>query len=497
MQRSNRIAALCIVGALAGGSIAGCASQPGIAGRGAQERGGVEVHGTSSGARALLAASSDTEQDFRKIINIAKAKVFPAVVFIRCVQQNLSGGERATQQVAGSGVIISDQGEVLTNWHVVDKAMEVRCLLYNGESYEAKVVGTDKDVDLALLKLAKPLGDGAEAPATRPATKPFPFASLGDSARLQEGDFVMAMGAPWGLSRSVSLGIISCTNRFLPSTSEYSIWLQTDAAISPGNSGGPLVNTNGEVIGINTRGISEGGDIGFAVPSATIRPVVDQLRQHGKVDWSWSGLQLQPLKDFERNIYFDGEQGVMVADTDPDSPARHAGIQARDRIMKVNGKPVAALTDEDLPALRRLFGMLPKATPSTLEIVRGSKAMTMNLTPREKGQVEGDELALERWDCTVKTINQFDNPDLYFQKKQGVFIFGTKYPGNAATAGLQRQDVLLKVDDQAVTTLDDLRAVHAKTIKSMADRPRIVLTVLRNGLMRQVVLDISRDYSKE
>src|SRR6185437_4483512 len=153
---------------------------------------------------------------------------------------------------------------------------------------------SDKDADLAVIRVNRP--------ADKKKT-PLPFAAMGDSTKLQEGDFVMAMGAPWGLSRSVSLGIISCTKRYLPNTSEYSIWLQTDASISPGNSGGPLVNTNGELVGINTRAMLQGGDMGFAVPSETIVPVVEQLRAGGRVNWSWTGLQLQPLKDFNRNMY--------------------------------------------------------------------------------------------------------------------------------------------------------------------------------------------------
>ncbi len=123
--------------------------------------------------------------------------------------------------------------------------------------------------------------------------------------------------------------------------------------------------------------------------------------------------------------------------------------------------------------------------------------MTISLTPREKGQVEGDAYACERWDCSVKMINQFDNPNLYFAKKEGVFIFGIKYPGNAENAGLQKDDILMTVDGKSVTTLDDLKAIHSQTLKSVEDKPRIVMSILRNGLMRQVVLDISRDYSKQ
>jgi serine protease Do len=474
---------------------AGCATQQpaaaGSAGAGGAAASGDRSHLTA-GARALLATDTNSEQDFRKIINGAKAKVFPAVVFIKCVQQDLTGGDKSNREVAGSGALISAEGQVLTNWHVIDKAVELRCLLYDGRAFNAKVVGSDKDTDLALLQLVDSSGEPAKA-----GTSPFPFAHFGDSSKLQEGDFVMAMGAPWGLSRSVSLGIISCTKRFLPSTSEYSIWLQTDASISPGNSGGPLVNTDGEIVGVNTRGVTSGGDLGFAVPSETILPVVAQIRTSGKVDWSWTGVQLQPLKDFNRNMYFEGTDGVIVADTDPDSPARHAGLQPRDRILKINTSAVAAVTDEDLPETRRLLGTLPKDKAATIQLLRGDSLMTLQLTPREKGKVEGEEFACARWDCTVKTINQFDNPDLYFQRKQGVFIFGIKQPGNAANAGLEQDDILLKVDNTAVASLSDLQAVHEKTVKGIADRPRIVLTVLRNGLLRQIVLDLSRDYSKE
>ena len=324
-----------------------------------------------------------------------------------------------------------------------------------------------------------------------------PYAELGDSTKLKEGDFVMAMGAPWGLTRSVSMGIISCARRFLPQASEYSSWLQTDAAISPGNSGGPLVNTAGEVIGINTRAMLSGGDTGFAVPSDIIHDVLSRMREKGKIDWSWTGLQLQPLKDFNKNIYFDASEGVMVAETDPESPARRAGIQAGDRILKVNGKAVNAVTEEELPNIRRLFGLLAKGEPTKLEVVRNKKPLALEITPREKGKVEGEELDCPRWDLTLKVINQFDNPDLYFSREKGVFIFGVKRPGNAELAGLLTRDIVVKIDWQEVTTLDDAKALHKTALDNLDSKHRLVVTVLRNGLMRQVVLDYSRNFEKE
>ncbi|MDK1030996.1 MAG: trypsin-like peptidase domain-containing protein [Planctomycetia bacterium] len=424
--------------------------------------------------------------DFRKVVTEAKAKVFPAVVYIKCIRESHESGRKISTEVAGSGVIINKEGEVLTNWHIVDKAVEVRCLLYDGRAMEAEVLGSDKDTDLALLKLKIP--EGAKA---------VPYAEIGDSLVLNEGDFVMAMGAPWGLNRSVSIGIVSCTRRFLPKQSEYSLWIQTDAAISPGNSGGPLVNTAGEVVGINTRGILVGGGMGFAIPSETIKRVMSQIRKHGEVQWSWTGLQLQPLRDFNRNIYFEAKTGVIVAGTDPESPARRAGILVRDRIIKINGDAITAVTEEDLPAVRTRLGLLAKFKVAKVELVRAGKTLTLDLTPRDKGKVEGEELDCPRWDLTVKTINQFDNRSLYFYRKKGVFIFGVKYPGNAGQAGLGTKDIIVKIDGKEVVTLEDVKKIHKATLEKIKTKHRIVFTVLRGGLMRQIVLDFERDYEKE
>ena len=422
--------------------------------------------------------------DFRAVVRKAKTKVFPAVVYVRCLRESHDSSKKITQEVSGSGVIISATGEVMTNWHVVDKSTEVRCLTFEGKAMDAKVVGMDKDTDLALLQMKLPKG-----------SKPQIFAKFGDSDRLVEGDFVMAMGAPWGLNRSVSIGIISCTTRYLQGSSEYSSWLQTDAAINPGNSGGPLVNTAGEVVGINTRG--GGSNLGFSVPAKTVQFIADQLRKNGKVDWSWTGLQLQPLRDFNRNIYFKGSDGVIVAGTDPDSPARRAGVKLKDRILKINGKAVAAMWEEDLPAVRKLVGLLPKGKGAKLEIKRDDVLMTLTMTPREKGKVEGDEFGCPRWDMSVKSINQFDNPNLYFHRKKGVYVFAVKYPGNASSAALREKDIIIKIGKDKINSLDDLKKVHKAALDNIKANHKVLVVVLRGGLMRQVLLDFSRDYERE
>jgi serine protease Do len=306
------------------------------------------------------------------------------------------------------------------------------------------------------------------------------------------------MGAPWGLNRSVSIGIVSCTTRYLDQISEYSLWIQTDAPINPGNSGGPLVNTDGEVIGLNARGMSGWAEgMGFAIPSETIKVLMPQLRKHGRMEWSWTGLQLQPLRDFNRDVYFDDTEGVIVSETDPESPARRAGFQARDRILKVNGEAVTAMTQETLPAVQRRLGLLDKGADAIFEVERDGKSVALKLTPREKGKVEGDELALARFDFTVKTINQFDNPDLHFHRNEGVFVYALKYPGNASNSGLSRNDIILKVDGKEVKTIDDIKAVHAECVAGVEKKHRVVVVVLRNGLMRQIVVDFLRDFEKQ
>lgn len=435
----------------------------------------------------IVSPASANASDFREVVQAGKSRVFPAVVYIRVVREDNDRGEKKAQQISGSGVIISPDGEIATNWHVVDKAQEIRCLLTDGRAMDATVIGSDKDTDLALIKLK--MGEGEPA---------LPYATFGDSTRLIEGDFVMAMGAPWGLNRSVSIGILSCVRRYLEGISEYSLWLQTDAAINPGNSGGPLVNVGGEIVGINARGASASADgLAFAIPSETVQVLLKQIREFGKVNWTWFGLQVQPLRDFNKDTYFEGTTGVMVAETDPDSPARAAGIQPRDRLLSVNGVELRGLTEEDLPPVRRLLGLLPKGEPAKFVVERGSEKLAIEVTPREKGAVEGKELALKRWDLTLKEINQFDNPELYFHRNKGVFVLATKYPGNASSAGLMSNDIVLKIDGKDVTSLLDAESLHKELVGNVDSRSRVVLTVLRGGLTRQVVLDFRRDFDRE
>ena len=165
--------------------------------------------------------------------------------------------------------------------------------------------------------------------------------------------------------------------------------------------------------------------------------------------------------------------------------------------MSINGQPVTGLTEEDLPAIRLDAGPAAQAHDARIGLVRQNQPVTVSLAPREKGKVEGEELDCPRWDFTVKAINQFDNPDLYFYRKAGVFVYGVKSPGNAASVGLQTQDILVSIDGKDIASLDDVKAIHAEAIKNVQTNHRVLVNILRNGLLRQIVLDFARDYQKE
>ncbi len=440
-------------------------------------------------AACLLAAGCLTApadgSGFRGVILEARQKVFPTLVYIRVVREALEGGKNEKQVVAGSGVVISPDGELLTNHHVVDKATEIRCQLSDGNSYTARKIGSDKDLDVALLKL--------DCPSNMP---PFAASELSPDP-VAVGDVVLAMGAPWGLARSVTMGIISCTDRYLENCGKYTLWYQTDAAIAPGNSGGPLVDAHGRVVGLNTRGNLFGGQA-FTIPSPTILEVLPRLRAHGDAHWAWFGLNLQPLHDFNRDMTFPGDTGVVVSGTDAGSPARKAGLLPNDRIVAVGGEPVTVVNSEDLPAFYRRLGRLEFGKEVPFSVVRGGKELLIDIAPTEKGRVEGAQKAFERWGFTAKEINRFDTPDLaFFAEDGGLFVSAVAWDGNAWSAGLKEKDVLLSWDGKPVKTLDGLSQVYEAALKDLPNRYRANIEVMRRGRKTQIVLNYLEDTEKE
>jgi Do/DeqQ family serine protease len=274
------------------------------------------------------------------------------------------------QMSLGSGVIADPKGIILTNNHVVENATQVKVALADGRELQAKVIGADTRTDLAALKV-----DQAGLPS----------AVLGDSDRLQVGDIVLAFGNPFGLGGTVTMGIVSAIGRGNLGLADYEDFIQTDAAINPGNSGGALVNTRGEVVGINTAILSESGGyqgVGFAIPANMAREVLDSLMKNGRVIRGYAGVAVQRVTpDLARAFGLSDTHGAVVSSLDPEGPASEAGLRRGDLIVSFKGRPVA--TDDEL---RTQMSRLKPGDRTTLGVLRGGRRLDVDLVLSEPPQ---------------------------------------------------------------------------------------------------------------
>jgi len=438
---------------------------------------------------APLAPAEEEQQlgDFQAVIETAKRHVYPALVFVKPVQEDLSEGESRRVEVLGSGVIFSPDGYVVTNHHVAEKAREIRCVLGDRRQVDAKVVGLDKVTDLAVLKLDVPEGEV------------LPHARFGHGNQVEEGQFVLALGSPYGFERSLSLGIVSNARRHLESAQHpFNNWVQTDAAINPGNSGGPLVNTRGEVIGINTLAFRQANDLGFAIPVDVVKRVVERLLADGRVSRSSHGLTLRALVDYSQNTIFEGKAGVIVDDVAPASPAEAAGLRKGDRILTVAGRPVRGRYMEDLPEIRWLLADLAPGKPAALTLRRGAEELALELVPEEDEEIADEGLECDRWDATFQRITRLQTPELLFWRpEKGIYVLGVSYPGNAASSGLRPQDIVLRVDGEDVRSLDDMKRIYERVLAEEREKKHVLIEVLRRGYRQLVALDYGPDYDQE
>jgi serine protease Do len=356
------------------------------------------------------------------------------------------GGGNQINRGIGSGFIVSPDGYILTNAHVVDEASEVTVRLTDKREFKAKVVGVDKRTDVALIKV-----EGSGLPTVR----------IGDAEQARVGEWVVAVGSPFGFDNTVTAGIISAKARRLPDET-YVPFIQTDVAINPGNSGGPLFNLGGEVIGINSQIYSRSGGfmgISFAIPIDVAMKVKEQLQRHGKVERGRLGVTIQGLdKELAPSFGLEDPAGALVASVEPGSPADKAGLKAGDVVLAVNGTKVA--DSADLP---RIIGDMRPGSPARLQIWRDRKSreLTVILGAQETEQTasraspRGEQpntgkLGLAGRALTPQEARQLGVPGGLLVEEAG---------GPAARAGIQRGDVILGVNNQPVTSVEQFRGL--------------------------------------
>ncbi len=397
-------------------------------------------------------------QSLNEQIRQAREKVFPALVHIQPVKEIFSSGEKRKVQVTGSGVIFSRDGYVLTNNHVAEKARFVRCTLSSKIELEAEVVGLDPWTDLAVLKL-----DLSQAGLTS-----VPYAEFGESDHLEVGQIVLALGSPLGLARSLSMGVISSIDRYFSDVGEmispFNLWIQTDAAINPGNSGGPLVDLDGKVIGINARAVVFGENLGFAIPINTARYVINQLLDHGEVQRSWIGIEWQEIKEYRKYKNQPDLQGVLIASVDQNSPADSAGMEPGDVITGINGKPVSAVYQEELPKLRLLVSNLPIDSEISFDVIHKGSNKSIKVISRKQGKFSGSEFQCDEWGLSVQEITPRIVRNFQMDSDRGVLISGIRRGSKADEADINRGFVLVSIDGVEVTDLDDFKIKYEQIL---------------------------------
>ena len=377
------------------------------------------------------------------------------------------------QRGLGSGVIVSTDGYILTNNHVVGEADEVNVTLSDEREFRAEIVGTDKSTDIAVLKI--------EANDLEPA-------QLGNSDALEVGEWVLAIGSPFGLDQTVTAGIISAKGRANVGITDYEDFIQTDAAINPGNSGGPLVNLHGQVVGINTAIASRSGGymgVGFAIPSEMVQHIMDSIISEGHVTRGWLGAMIQDLdEDLAESFNYDSADGVLIGDLVPDGPGELAGLQPGDIVTKYDGEKVPTAN-----ALRNAVASTNPNQEVDLDIVRDGKPQKLTITIGVLDQenlkiVQSDESANDLG-MTVQTLTSDNCREMGLDDQTRGVVVTEIQPGSlAASVMIRPKDVIISVGKQRVESLADFRKAMSEQDPSNGIR----LRVMRNGFTRFVFI---------
>jgi len=389
-------------------------------------------------------------------------RLLQAVVRIDVREQTIEGGSRRYTASLGSGVILSADGLVLTNAHVASpRAIELNITLSNLERVGAKLVGWDHWTDLAVLRI-----DMAEV--KRRGFK-LVHAEFGDSRRLYPGQEVYAVGTPHGLTRTVTRGIVSNNNRYFEDTrgvggyetGQFNTWLQTDAAINPGNSGGPLVTADGKVVGITSRAYLGANNLGFAIPAATARVVLQRLVRDGTIVRSYVGLVPGALQDLENFYALALNTGMLVNSVDPGSPAAKAGLRGGDIVLAIDGAKVDGRFPEQLPPIQNSIASQPVGATLRMTVKRGQETRDYSVITEKLESRVGEEWAFEKWGLSVRKVSRAYARENQLDDTDGVVVIGVQPGFPADAAGVARGDVIFKINQQPISSLEVIKAAHA------------------------------------
>jgi serine protease Do len=395
-------------------------------------------------------------KDFALPLAEAVENVYPAIVRIEVVSEEGSRGRMMKSRSTGSGVIISKDGRVVTNHHVAGKATRITCRLHDGEEVMADLLGADAMTDLAVLRLR--MEDRSKK------SKALTVATFGDSDQVEVGDVCFAMGSPAGLSQSVTRGIVSNVALISPNQGSFRLdgenvgelvrWLGHDAIIFPGNSGGPLVDDKGFIIGINEVGI---GSLGGAIPSNLARAVSNELTENGYIARCWTGLECQPVLD-------PNEEGLLVSGIIEDSPAEKAGIKPGDIIKDYDGKKVMARIAEDLPIFNQFVYGMKIGKKVKITGLRKKKKISWTLITSTRESAFAKEIELKSWGLTIRDFTLMSSLEARRSSKEGAQIHsvGRGGPSNSAKPNLVPGDVITSIDGKKVKGINDMVRISQK-----------------------------------
>ncbi len=380
------------------------------------------------------------------------------------------------QYGAGSGFIISKEGHILTNNHVVENAEKITVTLADNQEVDAELVGTDPQSDVALIKINVP--------------DVLPTITLGDSDALEVGEWVIAIGNPFGLEQTVTVGVVSAKGRSRVGINEYENFIQTDAAINPGNSGGPLLNIHGEVVGINSALYSRTGGymgIGFAIPINMVKSIEDQLQKHGKVTRGWLGVAIQDVtEDLAKSFGLEKAKGILVSETQPDSPADKAGIRQGDVLLSLNGIEL-----KDVADLRNKVALVIPGTEVAVQLMREGKPLDINVEIGEQpadfgnlAQKQTTNSVLGKFGLTVQDLTQDLAEQFGYQDRQGAIISEVSPDSPAGQSGLKTGQLIEEVNKIRISSVADLQ----KVIGQSADSERVLLKIRSGNFSQYVVL---------